>query len=95
MKIEQGSVEREYFRLRPDKIGARIRTKTDLVGVLVRPSVNAVVRRVETTFGEPGNVAVLETTCSDGSEGAVPVKELAGGLRVNERRDQINAPKRP
>ena len=51
-----------------------------LVGILVRPAINAIVARVEIALREPRDVAVLEASRANGVEGNVPVKCLARDL---------------
>ena len=53
-----------------------------LVRVLERPTIDAVVGRVEAALGEPDDVAVLEGAGADGVEGAIPVKGVPGHLIV-------------
>ena len=54
---------------------------TNLIGVGVGPSVDTVVRGVETTFGEPDNITGLKVTSTNGLEGAIPIESLSGDLR--------------
>lgn len=50
-----------------------ILTGTDLVGVFVSPTVDAVVRRVQGSFGKPDNITVFKATRPDSRERPVPV----------------------
>jgi hypothetical protein len=59
----------------------RLKSKPDLVGVLIDPAIDTVVGGVECTFGEPSDVSVLETSSPDGMERAVPVKSVACHLK--------------
>ena len=58
--------------------------ETNLVRVLERPAIKAVVARVEATLREPGDIAVFEATSADGGEGAVPVEQIGGSLYGRE-----------
>jgi len=49
-------------------------------GVFECLAVEAVVGGVESTFGEPGDVALLECTVLDGLEIARPAEGVSGGL---------------
>ena len=53
---------------------------TNLIGVGIDPSVDAVVRSVETTFREPDDVPIFEVTSTNGLEGAIPVEGFPGHL---------------
>lgn len=53
---------------------------TNLIGVGIGPSVDAVVRGVETAFREPDDVSSLETTSTNGLEWAIPVEGFPGDL---------------
>ena len=55
---------------------------TYLVRILVRPTVNTVVRSVQTTLGEPDDITVLKRAGSDGVEWSIPVQEFVGPLRT-------------
>jgi hypothetical protein len=48
-------------------------TGTNLVGIFESPTVDAVVRRIQGPFGEPGNITLIEATSPDSREGPVPV----------------------
>ena len=48
-------------------------TGTDLVGVFESPTINAVVRRVQSPFGKPDNIALFKATRPDSLERSVPV----------------------
>ena len=61
----------------------------DPVGVLVRPSVNAVVRGVQLTLAEPSNVAVDKATALDGLERNIPVDDLTSSLKLDRRRRKM------
>jgi hypothetical protein len=54
---------------------------TDLVWIFERPAIYAVIGRVKSALGEPGDITRLESTRSDGLERSIPVESLAGGLR--------------
>lgn len=53
---------------------------TNLIGVLEGPSVDAVVRSVQSSLGKPLDVARLEASRSDSLEVPVPVERLLGHL---------------
>ena len=55
---------------------------TDLIRVSIDPSVDAVVGGVEATFREPDDVPILESTSTDGLEGAIPIEGFPSDLRV-------------
>ena len=57
---------------------------TNLIGVGKGPSVDAVVRGVETTFGEPYDIPGLEVTSTNGLEGTIPIEGLSGDLRARQ-----------
>jgi hypothetical protein len=59
----------------------RTGANTNLVGVLECPSVDTVVRGVQTTLGEPDNVASLEPACTDGLERSVPMEGVSRDLQ--------------
>lgn len=65
-----------------------------LVRVLVRPSVNAVVRDVQSSLGEPLNVPMLERPGHDGRVRTMPVKVLLGHLLKEPNSDQIEERRR-
>lgn len=52
----------------------------NLFRVGIDPSVDTVVCSIETTFGEPNDVPVLEATRANGLEGAIPIEGVPGGL---------------
>ena len=54
--------------------------RTNLIGVGIDPSVDAVVRSVETTFREPDDVPSFEVSSTNGLEGAIPVEGFPGDL---------------
>lgn len=58
---------------------------TNLLRVLVRVTVDAVVRRVQLTLGEPLHVAMLETTVEYGLERTGPGQHLACALDAISR----------
>jgi hypothetical protein len=53
---------------------------TNLVWLGVGPPVDAIVRGVESTFGEPDDVSGLEGTGANGLEWTIPVKSFSGDL---------------
>jgi hypothetical protein len=53
---------------------------TDLVGMFVSPSIDAVVRRVQGPFGKPDNITLFKATRPDSREGPVPVQRLTSDL---------------
>jgi len=53
---------------------------TNLIGVGIDPSVDAVVRSVETTFREPDDVPIFEAPSANSLEGAIPVEGFPGDL---------------
>lgn len=59
-----------------------------LVWMLERPSVYAIVRGVESAFGEPRNVSVFKATVADRFERAVPMEGFSSGLKRQIRLDQ-------
>ena len=61
-----------------------------LVGVAIRPSVNAVVRSVQVAIGEPSYIAVLETTRLHSSKGNIPIESLEGHLGEELARRSVN-----
>jgi len=56
------------------------RAKRDLRGVFECPAVNTVVGSIETTLGEPDDIALNKRARPDGSKWAVPVEGLSGNL---------------
>lgn len=58
--------------------------------MLVRPTVHAVVRRVQTAFREPLDVASLESACADGVEWTMPVQGFASHLPITEHTFRIS-----
>ena len=46
---------------------------SSLVWVFERPTVDAVVASIQTTFGEPGNIAILESARTNSLERPVPI----------------------
>ena len=54
---------------------------TYLVGVLERPSVDAIVACVQLAFDEPTDIPTLERASPDSLKIAVPVERLAGSLQ--------------
>jgi hypothetical protein len=65
-----------------DVLSGFIRFPNDgsLVGVLVSPSINTVVRDVQSSFREPLHIAVFERTSHYSGVGTVPVEVLLGHL---------------
>lgn len=55
---------------------------TNLIGASEGPSVDAVVRGVETAFGEPNDISGLEGAGADGLEITMPIESLSGDLRA-------------
>lgn len=55
---------------------------TNLIWLGVGPSVDAVVRSVETTFGEPDDVPGLEGARTNGLERTIPVQSFPGDLKA-------------
>lgn len=53
---------------------------TDLVRMFECPTIDAIVRHVQPSLGEPGDVAFFKATSPDSLEGPVPMKHLAGDL---------------
>ena len=51
----------------------------------VGPSVDAVVRGVETAFGEPDDIPSLEVAGANGLEGTIPIEGLSSDLQLYER----------
>ena len=54
--------------------------KTNLIGVGIDPSVDAVVRGVESTFREPDDVPIFKATSTNSLEGPIPVEGFPGDL---------------
>lgn len=61
---------------------------TYLFGVLVSPSIDTVVRNVQSSLGEPLNISLLERSGHDGGVRTVPVKVLLGHLKGTQRMDK-------
>ena len=53
---------------------------TNLVGMFECPTIHAIVRHVQPSLGEPGDVALFKSTRSHSMKGPVPMERLAGGL---------------
>ena len=60
----------------------RLKCGIHFVRMLEGPSVDAVVRRIESAFREPSDITCLEPAGSNGLEWAVPVKGLASNLSL-------------
>jgi len=56
------------------------RARRDLGGVFECPAVNAVKGSIETTLGEPDDIALRKRARPDGDKRAVPMEGLAGNL---------------
>lgn len=56
-----------------------------LIGVLVRPAINAVVCSIQTTFGEPLNITGLKSSVANGVERTMPVKSVPSHLPITIR----------
>jgi len=63
---------------------------TNLIGVGVDPSVDAVIRGVKTAFGEPDDIPILEATRTNGLEGAIPIEGFSGDLRARRPSDHAD-----
>ena len=55
-------------------------TETDLVGMFESPTIDAVVRRIQSSFGEPDDITLFKATRPDSLERSVPVQRLASDL---------------
>lgn len=72
--LRRGSTDQIRRHDETDGIG------TDLVGMFESPTIDAVVRRVQRSFGKPDDIALFKATRPNGLEGSVPVKRLASDL---------------
>lgn len=66
-----------------------------LVWMLERPSVYAIVRGVESAFGEPRNASVFKATVADRFEWAVPMEGFSRCLKIDKfgQREMIRSDK--
>ena len=85
--INDGSLKESTLRIRSL---AELTSMTYPVGVLVCPSIDAVIGSIQGTLREPDDVSCFKSSSPDTVEGAVPVQGFSRNLG-NQDRSQIRA----